>query len=61
MYKLPHELPNDFITIFEIRKLGNFKKFPEMLGFHGEYQTGHPETKFWRFSVKKMHKNRCKT
>ena len=61
MYKLLHELPNVFITTFETRKLGNFKKFPEMLGFHGEYPTGHPEDKFWRFSVKKMQKISCKT
>ena len=28
---LPHELPNDL----RLRKLGNFKKIPEMLGFDG--------------------------
>ena len=29
MYKLPHELPNDLITL----KLENLNKIPEMLGF----------------------------
>ena len=28
------------------RKLGNFKKTSEMLGFDSEYPPGHPKTKF---------------
>ena len=45
MYELPHELAND-------RKLGSFKKIPEMFGFNGEYPAVHPKVKFWRFLLK---------
>ena len=30
----------------DLRKLGNFKEIPEMLGFDGEYTTVHPKAKF---------------
>ena len=30
----------------DLRKLGNFKKIPEMLGFDGEYPATHPKGKF---------------
>ena len=33
------------------RKLGNFKKTPEMRGFDGEYPAIHPKAKFWSFLV----------
>ena len=36
----------------DLRKLGNCKKIPEMLGFDGEYPAAHPRDKFSRFSVK---------
>ena len=42
MYELPHELANDL----RLRKLGNFKKIPEMLGFDGEYPAIQPNAKF---------------
>ena len=29
-----------------LRKLGNFKKIPGMLGFHGEYPAVHPKARF---------------
>ena len=35
----------------DLRKLGNCKKIPEMLGFDGEYPAVHPRSKFWRFWV----------
>ena len=34
------------------RKLGNFKKIAEMLGFDGEYQVVHRKAKFCLFWVK---------
>ena len=30
----------------ELRKLGNFKEIPEILGFDGEYPATHPKAKF---------------
>ena len=41
---------------YDFRKLGNFKKIPELLEFDGEYPAGHPKAKFWRFLVKKHRK-----
>ena len=35
MYELPRELPN--VLKLDLRKLGNFKKIPEMLGLDDEY------------------------
>ena len=40
-----------------LRKLGNFKKIPEMLGFNGEFPAVHPKAKFWRFLVKNCKKS----
>ena len=40
MYELPDEMPND------VKKLGNFKKNPEMLGSDGEYAASHTKAKF---------------
>ena len=34
-----------------LRKLGNFKKIPEMLRFDRKSSTGHPRAKFRHFSV----------
>ena len=34
-------LPNNLI----FKKLGNFKKISEMLGFDGEYPAAHPKAK----------------
>ena len=31
---------------FEVKKLENFNKISEMLGFDGEYTTAHPQGKF---------------
>ena len=31
----------------DIRKLGNFKKIPEMFRFDGEYPASYPRSKFW--------------
>ena len=45
MYELPHELPND-LRLKDLMKLGNFKKFFEMLGFDGEYPVVQPKAKF---------------
>ena len=42
MYELPYELPN----YLRGRKLGNFKKIPEMLGFEGDYPSVHPKIEF---------------
>ena len=47
MYKLPHELQNDLrLRKLNLRKLVNFKKISEMLGFDGEYPAVHPKAKF---------------
>ena len=45
MREFPHELPND-LKLKDLRKLENFKKIPETLGFDGEYPAVHPKTKF---------------
>ena len=45
MYELPHELPNDLRLIKsynlgktqDLRKLGNFKKIPEILGLDARF------------------------
>ena len=42
MYELPHELLNNL----RLRKLGNYKKFPEMLGFEDKYPTVHSKVEF---------------
>ena len=42
---MPHELLN-------IRKLGNFQKIAEMLGFDSEYPAAQPKAKLWHFLVK---------
>ena len=31
----------------DLRKLGNFKNIPEMLGFDGKYPAVYPKVKFW--------------
>ena len=31
---------------FEVKKLENFNKIPEILGFDGQYTTAHPQGKF---------------
>ena len=31
---------------FEVKKIENFNKIPEMLGFDGEYTTAHPQGRF---------------
>ena len=47
MYELPHELQNDLrLRKLNLRKLVNFKKISEMLGFDGEYPAVHPKAKF---------------
>ena len=40
------------IKTWDLRKLGNFMKVPEMLGFDGEYSSSHLKAKFWGFSAK---------
>ena len=40
------------LKTYDLRKLGNFKKILEMLGFDGEYSAVHPKGKFWRFALK---------
>ena len=37
MYELPYELPN----ILRLRKLGNYKKIPEIPGFDDKYPADH--------------------
>ena len=32
---------------WEVKKLGNFKKFPEMVWIDGKYPADHPKQKFW--------------
>ena len=33
------------LKTLDLRKLGNFKNIPEMLGVDGEYPVGHPKAK----------------
>ena len=35
------------LKTYDLRKLANFKKIPEMIGFDGEYTTVHPKAQFW--------------
>ena len=44
----------------DLRKLGNFKKIPEIRGFDGEYPAVNPKAKFWRFLVKNCKKSAVK-
>ena len=43
-----------------LRKLGNLKKIPELLGFDGEYSAGHPKDKF-DICARKLLKLSCRT
>ena len=43
MHELPYEMSND------VKKLGNFKKIPEMLGSDSEYPASCTKAKFWYF------------
>ena len=36
----------EWLKTKDLRKLGNFKKIIEMLGFDGEYPVVHPKAKF---------------
>ena len=51
-----HHRVNVQVETYDLRKLGNFKKIPEMLGFDDEYPAVHPKAKFWGFSVKSRKK-----
>ena len=42
--------------VAKFKKLGNFKKISEMLGFDGDYPAAHLKAKFWHFSVKSLKK-----
>ena len=44
----------------DLRKLGSFKKIPEMFGFNSEYPAVHPKVKFWGFLLKKCKKSAVK-
>ena len=44
----------------DLRKLGNLKKIPEILGIDGEYPTVQPKSKFGRFVVKNCKKSAVK-
>ena len=44
----------------DLRKLGNFKKIPKMLGFDGEYPAAPQRAKFWWFLVKNCKKSAVK-
>ena len=47
MYELSQELPNDLGSqTQDLRKLGNYKKISEILGFDGKYSADHPKAKF---------------
>ena len=48
------------LKTYDLRKLGNFKKIPQMLGFHDEYPAVHPKTKFSRVLVKNSKKSTVK-
>ena len=40
------------VKTYDLRKLRNFCKNPEMLGFDGEYPADYPKGKFWHFDNK---------
>ena len=42
------------------RKLENFKKIPEMVGFKGKYPVSHPKAKFLLFLVRNRKKSAAK-
>ena len=44
----------------DLRKLGNFRKIHEMLGFNGEYPAAYPKAKFRRLWVKSLKKSAVK-
>ena len=48
------------ITTKDLRKLGNFKKTLEILGFDCKYPAIHPKAKFWHFLVKTYKKSSVK-
>ena len=41
-----HSRATEGLTTQDLRKLRNFQKIPEMLGFDGEYQAVQPRAKF---------------
>ena len=45
------------LKTYDLRKLENFTKIPDMLGFGGEYPAGHSKPTFSRFSVKNYKKS----
>ena len=47
----------ELLKTYDLRKLGNFKTIPEMLGFDGEVPTGHPKAKLWQKLAKKQQQN----
>ena len=46
-------------TYYDLRRLVNFKKIAEILGFDRVYTASHPKAKFWRFLT--LQKVSCKT
>ena len=41
-------LKTEWLKTWDLRKLGKFKKIPEMLGTDSAYPTDYPEGKFWQ-------------
>ena len=48
------------LKTYDFRKLGNFKKISETLGFDGKYPAVHRKVKFWCFLVKNCKKSAVK-
>ena len=44
----------------DLKKLVNFKKIPEILGFDGDYPVVHPKSQILTFFGKKLQKISCK-
>ena len=40
------------LKAYDVRKLGNFKKIPDMLRFDGKYPATHPKGKVWHLILK---------
>ena len=59
MYELHHELPN-YLRLKNLKKLRNFRKIPEILGFDGKCPAVHRKANFWRFLVKNRKKSAVK-
>ena len=48
------------LKTYNLRKLGDLKRIPEMLGFDGQYSAAHPKVSRWCFLVETRRKSAVK-